>query len=89
MTFLNSSQQVHYQYTWHERRTGRGRPVQEVPPPCGKAVTLPASAPLGRRSAWRPPKTTSPFNNVATLLVFGLKTHTHSQMLSVHYWGKF
>lgn len=33
---------------------------------------------------WRPLKNTSPFNNVATLSVFGLKTHTHSQMLSVH-----
>lgn len=36
----------------------------------------------------RPLKNTSPFNNVATPLVFGLKTHTHththSQMLSVH-----
>lgn len=26
----------------------------------------------------RPLKNTSPFNNVATLLVFGLKTHTHT-----------
>lgn len=34
--------------------------------------------------SWRPVKNTSPFNNVATLLVFGLNTHTHSQMLSVH-----
>jgi len=36
--------------------------------------------------SWRPLKNTSPFNNVATLSVFGLKTHTHthSRMLSVH-----
>lgn len=32
--------------------------------------------------SWWPLKNTSPFNNVATLLVFGLKTHTHTLTLT-------
>lgn len=34
--------------------------------------------------SWQPLKNTSPFNNVATLLVFGLNTHTHE--LSVQHY---
>lgn len=77
MTFLNSSQQVHYQYTWHERRTGRGRPVQEVPPPCGKAVTTPGFGAPRQTERMATTENHEPFQQCCNTVSFWFKnTHT-------------